>query len=85
MKKCDISLNSCRYSRSKQVAKPIEKQRIYKPKSPSVDRKIDRIVEVPRTPHNTSEFIMDQHEVKLFDPEELLGNTLGINLETNLY
>ena len=38
-------------------------------------------MEVPTAPHNTSQFIMDQHEVELFDPAELLGITLGINLE----
>ena len=33
--------------------------------------------ETPQAPHNTTDFLMSQQEIKLFDPEELLGELLG--------
>ncbi|OMJ74835.1 hypothetical protein SteCoe_26138 [Stentor coeruleus] len=53
-----------------------------KPKN-SVNSNHRKILGKPNAPHNTTEYLMDQHTPTYYDPEELLGNLFGICSKEN--
>ena len=76
MKKCAKSFEYCSDTSLKRAGTTVGMK-----KSPvNFKKKIKNLSspeETPQAPHNTTDFLMDQHEIKLFDPEELLGELLG--------
>ena len=42
--------------------------------------RIKKTIKRPDAPYNTTQYIMEQHPLITYDPEELLGSFLGISL-----
>ena len=84
MKKCNKSRESC----SEFNPDPAEINRKNKDKSKKTLKseysKMKRMNMIPNAPHNTTEYLMKLHKIKDFDPEELLGENLGITANIKL-
>ena len=84
MKKCDINLDSYSKSDTDEAASPLGKKPKDKKTRHSINSKMKRNMLSPGAPHNTSDYLMEQHKLNLYDPEDLLGEILGMTFEIKL-
>jgi hypothetical protein len=86
MKKCAKDFESYSEQDPKRAATPAGSKKLKASKSPNtLNSNHPEPIEKPNAPHNTTEYLMDQHIPVLFDPEELLGHFFGIRSKENFF
>lgn len=84
MKKCDNDTESCSKKAPKRAAILVKTKNPKPNKFPkSLNSNQPKVIEKPNAPHNTTGYIIDQHPIIFYDPEELLGQFFDIGTKGN--